>query len=92
MTSTNLSLEIICEKLDNAPIQEWEEHIDRYQDFLSEQLNIVSLPYRTALMRLDHIRKEQYNERVRKCQHDFERFCEYHNDVYFICRKCGFEK
>lgn len=87
-----LSLETIREKLNNSPVQEWEAHMEQYENFLSEQLERVSSPYRELLIHLSHIRKARREERIRNCQHDFERFCEYHNDVYFICRKCGYEK
>lgn len=89
---TDLSLESIRDKLNNSPVHEWEAHIDRYETFLTEQFNRVSLPYRTAILQLDAIKKARHDERIRNCQHDFERFCEYHNDVYFVCRKCGHEK
>lgn len=87
-----LTLEDIRDKLNNSPVHEWEAHMDTYETFLADQLDMVSSPYRNALIKLSNIRKAQHAERVRNCQHDFERFCEYHNDVYFICRKCGYEK
>lgn len=87
-----LSLETIRDKLNNSPVHEWEGDLEQYENFLSEQLNLVSSPYRTALNQLTDIKRARHEERVRNCQHDFERFCEYHNDVYFICRKCGYEK
>ncbi len=87
-----MSLETIRDKLNNSPVQEWEADIDQYEKYLIEQYNLVSTPYRDAMLKLSAIRKARREECVRNCQHDFERFCEFHNDVYFVCRKCGFEK
>jgi len=94
MSSINpkITLEEIQNKLTNTQVNEWKTRMDDYETFLSEQMNIVSLPYRTALIQISNIREAQHDEMVRTCKHDFERFCEYHNDVYHICRKCGYEK
>lgn len=90
--ATELSLETIRDKLNNSPVQEWEADMDQYEQYLTEQYNRVSSPYREAILKLGAIRKARHEECVRNCQHDFERFCEFHNDVYFVCRKCGFER
>ena len=87
-----LSLESIRDKLNNSPVHEWEADMEHYEQFLIEQYTRVSSPYKDAMFKLDAIRKARHDERVRTCQHDFERFCEFHNDVYFVCRKCGLEK
>ena len=92
MASQEISLETIREKVNHSPVHEWKADIDKYENFLIEELNQVSTPYRTALHRLSLIRKALREECIRNCEHDFERFSEYHNDVYFICRKCGYEK
>jgi hypothetical protein len=92
MSRTEMSLETIRDTMNNSPVQEWEADMDHYESFLIEQYNRVSSPYRDAMLKLDAIRKARHEERVRICDHDFERFCEFHNDVYFVCRKCGHEK
>ena len=92
MASPEISLETIREKLNHSPVHEWEAEMEKYEGFLIEQLDIASRPYRIALNRLSAIRQARHEECVRNCDHDFERFCEFHNDVYFVCRKCGHEK
>ena len=92
MTSQEISLEVIRKKIDDSPIDEWKANIDNYENYLIEELNKVSLPYRSTLNEIFLIRKTMREECIRNCKHDFERFSEYHNDVYFVCRKCGYEK
>jgi thymidine kinase len=90
--SEALTLETIRAKLNDSPMNELMDEIQSYESFVIDKLNKVSEPYRHVLIKIDSLRKQHREETIRNCEHDFERFCEYHNDVYFICRKCGFEK
>lgn len=86
------NIEAIREKLNNSPVGGLIPEIDELESILIEELNQVSYPYRRELERIRVMKKEHREAEIRNCEHDFERFCEYHNDVYFVCRKCGFEK
>ena len=57
-----------------------------------DEYNKITLPYRDVLLKLDKLRKDIHNYKINNCEHEFERFCEYHNDRYYICKKCNYEK
>jgi hypothetical protein len=63
-----------------------------YHYFICERINEVSKPYKEVLNKLSDISISVKEKEIADCVHDFERFTEYHNDRYFVCRKCGFEK
>ena len=92
MIRMDLSLEKIREKLNNSPIHELKDTLNVYEEFLINELNKVSNPYRNTLIQITKIQKHIRNEEIANCKHDYERFCEYHNDRYFVCRICGHEK
>ncbi len=59
---------------------------------ISHVYNNLTQPYRNLFNRIDTIKKNIRKHEIEICNHDFERFSEYHNDVYFVCRKCNYEK
>lgn len=59
---------------------------------ISNEYSKLIEPYRNLFNRIDTMKKNIRKHEIDNCNHDFERFCEYHNDVYYICKKCNYEK
>ena len=68
------------------------EEIDKIESILIDEYNKLTQPYREKFSKLTNLRKSIIKKKIDNCVHDYERFCEYHNDRYYICRKCGHEK
>lgn len=59
---------------------------------LIDEYTKITLPYRDIFLKIDKLRKDIRKYKINNCDHEFERFCEYHNDRYYICKKCNYEK
>ena len=69
-----------------------ENKLTQIENDVIEEYNKITLPYRDVLIKIDKLRKDIYQHKIDNCDHIFERFCEYHNDRYYICKKCNYEK
>lgn len=56
------------------------------------EYNNMTLPYRNLLLKIGNLKQEIHQNKINNCDHDFERICEYHNERYYICKKCNYEK
>ena len=88
----SLSVEEIRHKMNTSPINELMKDLDTYDEFLTAEYIRITEPYRIAMHHVTELKEKRREEDIKSCDHDFERFCEFHNDVYFTCRKCGYEK
>ena len=84
-------------ELDNFVVSEnnnkaFQEKLSQYERMVIEKYAEVSQPYKCLLSRIQNISKEIREKEIADCDHEFERFSEYHNDRYYICRKCQCEK
>tara|TARA_Y100000389_G_C17431952_1_gene503206 strand:+ start:614 stop:880 length:267 start_codon:yes stop_codon:yes gene_type:complete len=59
---------------------------------LTNEYNNVTKEYRILFDKLKTQIKQNKEELIQKCDHEYIRYSEYHNDRYFICDKCGHEK
>ena len=73
---------------ENITIQD----IENIELLLSEEYNNLTAPYRKRFSILSDLKKKLHKRMIDNCEHDYERFSEYHNDRYYICKKCGHEK
>ena len=69
-----------------------ENKLTQIENDVINEYNKITLPYRDVLLKLDKLRKDIRKYKINNCDHEFERFCEYHNDRYYICKKCNYEK
>ena len=69
-----------------------EETLTDIENDVMNEYAKITLPYRDIFLKLDKLRKDIHQHKINNCVHDFERFCEYHNDRYYICKKCNYEK
>uniref|UniRef100_A0AB39JFU6 Uncharacterized protein n=1 Tax=Florenciella sp. virus SA2 TaxID=3240092 RepID=A0AB39JFU6_9VIRU len=72
----------------NVTIQD----VTKIELLLSEEYNKITAPYRKRLSILNELKKELHKKMIDNCDHDYERFSEYHNDRYYICKKCCHER
>tara|TARA_Y100000389_G_scaffold95236_1_gene91905 strand:- start:15081 stop:15332 length:252 start_codon:yes stop_codon:yes gene_type:complete len=75
-------------KKKNVTIQD----VTKIELLLSEEYNNLTAPYRKRFSILSNLKKELHKRMIDNCEHDYERFSEYHNDRYYICKNCGHEK
>tara|TARA_B100001094_G_scaffold122483_1_gene118174 strand:- start:22799 stop:23008 length:210 start_codon:yes stop_codon:yes gene_type:complete len=68
------------------------EEIIAFKEKLRVEYNKITEPYRTLMMNIDDKIEQKQKQIYDKCSHDYERFSEYHNDRYYICKICGHEK
>ena len=69
-----------------------ENKLTQIENDVINEYNKITLPYRDVLIKIDKLRKDIRKYKIKNCDHEFERFCEYHNDRYYICKKCNYEK
>lgn len=69
-----------------------ENKLTQIENDIINEYNKITLPYRDVLIKIDKLRKDIRKYKINNCEHEFERFCEYHNDRYYICKKCNYEK
>ena len=69
-----------------------ENKLTQIENDVINEYNKITLPYRDVLIKIDKLRKDIRKYKINNCEHEFERFCEYHNDRYYICKKCNYEK
>ncbi len=69
-----------------------ENKLTQIENDVINEYNKITLPYRDVLIKIDKLRKDIRKYKINNCDHEFERFCEYHNDRYYICKKCNYEK
>tara|TARA_Y100000768_G_C23974695_1_gene682460 strand:+ start:1601 stop:1870 length:270 start_codon:yes stop_codon:yes gene_type:complete len=69
-----------------------EDKLTQIETELIDEYNEITLPYRDIFLKIDKLRKDIRKYKINNCDHEFERFCEYHNERYYICKKCNYEK
>ena len=69
-----------------------ENKLTQIENDVINEYNKITLPYRDVLIKIDKLRKDIRKYKIKNCDHEFELFCEYHNDRYYICKKCNYEK
>lgn len=69
-----------------------ENKLTQIENDVINEYNKITLPYRDVLIKIDKLRKDIRKYKINNCDHEFERVCEYHNDRYYICKKCNYEK
>ena len=68
------------------------EELMSHQDEVIKEYNEITLPYRTHLANIDNEIKKRKEEQIKNCNHSWIRECEYHNERFYTCAKCGLEK
>ena len=63
-----------------------------YQDKVINEYNKITQPYRAHLIDIHNEIKKRKDEEIKNCDHSWIRECEYHNEKFYICTKCGLEK
>lgn len=69
-----------------------QEKLTKIETEVIDEYNRITLPYRDIFLKIDKLRKDIREYKINNCDHEFERFCEYHNERYYICKKCNYEK
>ena len=59
---------------------------------LIDEYNNITEDYRILFNKIKIQIKKNKDQIITKCDHNYIRYSEYHNDRYFICNKCGHEK
>lgn len=77
-----------CPDFNNCSMQD----IIAYKEKIIIEYNKLTEPYRMLMMKVDEKIENKQQQIYRECSHDYERFSEYHNERYYLCRICGHEK
>lgn len=62
------------------------------EERLANEYNEITKEYRILFDKLKKQLQKNNEEIIQNCDHQYKRYSEYHNDIYFICDKCGHEK
>ena len=68
------------------------EELNKFEEKLREEYNSITSEYRILFKQIGTEINKSIEHKRRTCSHNYIRECEYHNDRYFICDKCGHEK
>lgn len=68
------------------------EELNILEERLREEYNNITEEYRTLFHKIKGETKKKKREIIMKCDHNYIRYSEYHNERYFVCDKCGNEK
>ena len=80
------------EKIVNSVDKLSKEEIIKYNDIVTTEYNKITEPYRIVFMKLEKLKEEEEKRKREKCNHCFTKYSEYHNESYYICDNCGYEK
>ena len=68
------------------------EELEVFDKIVTEEYNKITQPYRIIISKLSKLREECDKRTKENCKHCFTRYTEYHNESYYICNICGYEK
>lgn len=68
------------------------EELHYLEEKLTKEYNNITEDYRNLFYIIKNKTHEKNQEAIAKCNHNYIRYSEYHNERYFQCDKCGHEK
>jgi|TARA_B110000285_G_scaffold25144_1_gene24165 transcription initiation factor IIE alpha subunit len=68
------------------------EELKLKSEMMCEAYNHYTSPYRNTMAQVDEAIKKKRQNEIKNCVHVYECESGYHNERYYICKKCGHEK